>query len=388
MSNGRTAPRYRWAVLAAGTAAQAGFSTISFAVAVLAPALRERYDLSLTEIGVVLSAEWIGLTFAMLPWGFAADRFGERVTLAVGLASCSAFLAAAAFAPDFGTLVAMLTLAGVAGGSVQSGSGRAVMRWFGAHERGLALGVRQTAVPLGGFAAAVVVPLLDDTREGFLFLSAVVLVGAIAGAVVLRSRPDSELPETAEIEATLRDRRLLLVCGVSGAYVVAQAILMGFLVLFLHDDRGFSTRTAAAALAVSQVVAAGLRLAVGRWSDVTRSRVRPLRIVGATMAVSIALVAVTANAAGWLAAAAVVVATAVSMAWNGLSFTIAAELGGRRSGAAIGLQQTVLSASGVGAPVAFAALVSWTSWQAAFAVAALFPLAGRLLLQRLDEPPT
>ena len=79
-----------------------------------------------------------------------------------------------------------------------------------------------------------------------------------------------------------------------------------------------------------------------------------------------------------------VVATAVSMAWNGLSFTMAAELGGRRSGAAIGLQQTVLAASGVGAPVAFAALVSLTSWQAAFAVAALLPLAGVWLVRQLE----
>jgi sugar phosphate permease len=354
----------------------------------MAPDLRERYDLSLTEIGVVLAAEWIGLAFAMLPWGFAADRFGERLTLAVGLLACSGFLAGAAFAPDFGTLVAMLTLAGVAGGSVQSGSGRAVMQWFGAHERGLALGVRQTAVPFGGFVAAIVLPLLDSPRAGFLFLAGFVFVGAIVGAVVLRSRPDTELHEFADIEATLRDRRLLLVCGVSGVYVVAQVVLMGFLVLFLHDERGFSTGAAGAALAVSQVAAAALRIAVGRWSDVIRSRVRPLRIIGVTMALSLVLVAVTASMAGWLAAAAIVFATAVSMAWNGLSFTIAAELGGRRSGAAIGLQQTVLAASGVGAPVAFAALVSWTSWQAAFAVAALFPLAGRLLLQRLEEPHT
>ena len=51
---------YRWAVLAAGTAAQASFSSISFAIAVLAPALREEYELSLTQIGVVLAAEWSG----------------------------------------------------------------------------------------------------------------------------------------------------------------------------------------------------------------------------------------------------------------------------------------------------------------------------------------
>ena len=72
------------------------------------------------------------------------------------------------------------------------------------------------------------------------------------------------------------------------------------------------------------------------------------------------------------------------MAWNGLSFTMAAELGGRRSGAAKGLQQSGCSrASSIGAPVAFAALVSWTSWQVAFGVAALFPLAGVWLLRRL-----
>jgi len=165
-------------------------------------------------------------------------------------------------------------------------------------------------------------------------------------------------------------------------------ILMGFLVLYLHDERGFSTGAAAAALAVSQVAAAGLRIGVGRWSDVMRSRVRPLRYVGLAMTVSIALVAVTASAAGDLAAAAIVAATAISMAWNGLSFTIAAELGGRRSGAAIGLQQTVLSASGVGAPVAFAALVSWTSWQAAFAVSALFPVLGIWLLRQLGARGT
>ena len=67
-------------MLGAGTVAQASFSTVSFAIAVLAPALREEYGLSLTEIGVVLAAEWVGLTFALLPWGFAVDRRSEEHT--------------------------------------------------------------------------------------------------------------------------------------------------------------------------------------------------------------------------------------------------------------------------------------------------------------------
>jgi sugar phosphate permease len=373
---------YRWAVLGAGTVAQAAFSTVSFAIAVLAPALREEYRLSLTEIGVVLAAEWVGLTFALLPWGFAVDRFGERWTLSLGLGLCAAFLAGAAYAPSFGWLVALLGLAGIAGGSVQSGSGRAVMRWFAARERGLALGVRQTAVPVGGAVAALVLPLLGTPRAGLLFVAGFVLAGAVLGAAVLRPGSGEHLDAT-DVELTLGDRRLWVACWGSGLYLVAQVAMMGFVVLFLHDEHGFSTGEAAAVFAAGQVLAAALRIAVGRWSDVVRSRVRPLRLIGVVIAVALGLVAALAGTDGWILVPVLAAATGLSMAWNGLSYTIAAELGGRRSGAAIGFQQTVLSAIGVAAPVGFAATVSATSWAWAFALSALFPLAGVWLLRSL-----
>jgi sugar phosphate permease len=375
---------YRWAVLAAGTFAQAAFSSVAFALAVLAPALREEYDLSLTEIGIVLAAEWIGLTLALLPWGFAVDRFGERWTLALGLTLCAACLTAAPFAPSFAWLVIFLGLGGIAGGSVQSGSGRAVMRWFSASERGFALGVRQTAVPIGGVVAAVVLPLLETPRAGFLFLAGFVLAGAVAGALVLRSGSEEHI-ETTDVEITLRDRRLWLACWGSGLYLVAQVAMMGFVVLFLHDEHGFSNGQAAAGFGAGQVLAALLRLAVGRWSDVVRARVRPLRQIGVAVTVTLAAVAVLSGAPPWLLVPALVLATGMSMAWNGLSYTVAAELGGRRSGAAIGFQQTVLSAIGVVAPVAFATAVSAVSWSGAFALASLFPLAGAWLLRPLRD---
>jgi sugar phosphate permease len=373
---------YRWAVLGAGTVAQASFSTVSFAIAVLAPALRVQYDLSLTEIGVVLAAEWVGLTFALLPWGFAVDRFGERWTLSAGLAVCAGLLAAAAYAPGFEELVLFLGLAGIAGGSVQSGSGRAVMRWFAASERGLALGVRQTAVPVGGAIAALVLPLLETPRAGLLFVAGFVLAGALLGALVLRAGTEEHI-ETVDVELTLRDRRLWVACWGSGLYLVAQVALMGFVVLFLVEQRGFSTAEAGVVFAAGQVIASVLRIAVGRWSDVVRSRVRPLRLIGLVIAVSLGVVAALTAATPWVLVPVLAAATGLSMAWNGLSYTIAAELGGRRSGAAIGFQQTVLSAIGIAAPIGFAAAVSASSWGAAFALAGLFPLVGIWLLRSL-----
>ena len=68
---------------------------------------------------------------------------------------------------------------------------------------------------------------------------------------------------------------------------------MGFVVLFLHDEHGFSTGEARAVFAVGQGLAAVLRIGVGRWSDVLGSRVRPLRWIGIVIAAALAVVAVS-----------------------------------------------------------------------------------------------
>ena len=53
-----------------------------------------------------------------------------------------------------------LLLVGLLGGSVNGSSGRAVMAWFREGERGLAMSIRQTAVPAGGGLGALMLPAL------------------------------------------------------------------------------------------------------------------------------------------------------------------------------------------------------------------------------------
>lgn len=368
--------RYRWAVLGAGTLAQACAATFGIGLPVLVPALREQYALTISEVGLVLAAPWVGGTATLLLWGLAADRFGERRVLGVGLAGSAAFLGGAAFAPGLVALLGLLTLAGAAGSSVQSASGRAVMQWFAASERGLALGIRQTAIPLGGLVAALVLPGLG-VRAAFLLLASLSLAGALAGVLVLREGAAVDVLEAHSVGATLRNGRLWRLCFGSGIYLYAQVAIIGFGVLFLHDAHGLSVRSAALVLAAAQVLAVALRIGAGRWSDVVGSRIGPLRRVGVAVAVATAATALLARGPIGLLVPVVVLAGGLSMAWNGLSYTAAAELAGpARSGAAIGFQQTVLSAVGIVAPVLFAASVSSGSWTLAFAIAAVVPLVG------------
>jgi MFS family permease len=160
--------------------------------------------------------------------------------------------------------------------------------------------------------------------------------------------------------------------------------IIGFGVLFLHDEHGLDDSEAALVIGIALVLGVASRIGAGRWSDVVGSRIAPLRQLGLAVACAVAVTAALAGGPLGLLVAGVAIAGGLSMAWNGLAFTAVAELAGAaRSGAALGLQQTVLSAAGMVGPPFFAATVSAGSWSAAFAIAAVFPIAGSLMLRPL-----
>jgi sugar phosphate permease len=358
---------------------------------VLAPGLRAAFGLSLPQVGVLLAAVSCGGALTVFAWGLAADRFGERITLALGLTGCAACVAAAAYAPGYPLLLALVLLGGAAGASVNSASGRAVMHWFAPEERGFALGLRQTSLPVGGLLAALGLPALEQAAgvDGALLgLAALCLAASAAGWLLIRERAAGPPGEDAAGErSTVRDRRLLRLGAASGLYVGAQIAMIGFVVLFLHDARGLPTAQAAAVLAGMYLLGAVLRVVFGRRSDRTGARVGLLRRVGLATVAGVGLTAALTHAPLGLLVPVLVAAGGCSMAWNGLSFTAAVEFAGhRRSGAAIGVQQTFMAVSTIVAPILFAALVAATSWWAGFSAAALVALAGWWLLASLAEP--
>ena len=382
--------RYRWAVLAAGTAAAAAGSALFIGPAVLAPAIREQFDASLSQVGVLLASLWVGTILTLLGWGLLADRLGERVVLGTGLGMCGVLATLAGLAGDFWVLLGVLFLASAAGASVNAASGRAVMQWFGPEERGLALGIRQTAIPLGVGICAVVLPSVESAggfEAAFAFLGGLCIFAALVAFAVIREAPvrDAEL-EGDSIPWTLRDSRLWTLSIGSGLYLGAQIPLMSFAVLFLHDAHGLSPARAGVVLAIFQAGAVLTRIGAGRLSDQLGTRLRPLRWIGLASAAGLLATALLAQSRISLVVTVIIVAGAISMAWNGLSLTVAAELAGRaRSGAAIGFQQTTLGVIGVLVPVLFANLVEATSWRTAFALSAVGPVAGWLMLGRLRE---
>ena len=375
-------------ILGAGLFAQTSFAAVSVGLAALAPALRSHYRLSLGETGVVLGAVGIGMLPTLLPWGLLADRSSERLLIALGLGGSGVAVGAAGTTHSFAALVGWLVVAGALGASVNAASGRAVMWWFAAEERGLALGIRQTAIPIGGAAAAAGLPWLASaggTRLAFLVLGCWCVGGALVAGALMREAPVRP-PELGDVTRPARDPKMWLLAGGSALYLTAQIALTGFVVLFLHEHRGMSAHTAAALLAGINVLGIGARIGSGRWSDRLGTRLEPLRRIGLVLTAGTAAVAALVEAPLGILVPALVVAGVLSLSWNALSFTAAAEaVGAARSGAALGFQQTLVGVFAAGVPPAFAA-VATGSWRLAFALAALGPLLGVLALRKVPEP--
>lgn len=376
---------YRWAVLAAGTFAQTTYSAIWFGIAVMAPALRDRDHLSLAQTGLLLSSSLVGSLLSLLLWGIATDRFGERLVLVSGLVLCGGALIAAGLVHGFWPVAGFVAFAGMTGASVQSASGRAVLHWFPVRQRGLALAIRQTAIPISGFLTALVLPHVGGVRNGFALMGAACLAGAAVGGVVLREGPEHDRAAGEPLGISpMRDRRIWRLSIGSSMLLAPQLCVAGFAVLYLHERRGLSPGSAGAVLAVMQALAIAGRISAGRWSDVRSSRLAPLRAIALVVCALVVLTTVLLNAPLPVFIPVLVVTGALAMSWNSLSFAAALELAGRgRSGSAIGLQQTLLNVPSTTYPGLFGALVAATSWRVGFAAVAVFPLVAWRVLRTL-----
>jgi sugar phosphate permease len=363
--------------------AQAAFAGIFQGLPAIGPALRDEFGLSLPAFGAVLGAMTLGATLSLIPWGLLIDRAGERWPLAAGMAASGLALWLGTTGRA-GTLALGLLAVGAFGAVANVASGSAVAGWFGPAERGLALGIRQAAVPLGGAIAAVALPPMvagEDPRIGLVALAGLSVVVALVCAAGVR---DAGARPTTRGSRPFRDRRLWRLALASSLLVASQISVIGFVAIFLHDERGFSEVSAGVSLAAIQVAGVGVRIAAGRWSDRLALRLGPLRRMALAMGVAWLIVPAFLSAPGIVLIPALVVAGTLSFGWNGLSFTAAAELAAvGRSGTAIALQQTVLFLSAAIAAPLFGGIVSVGGWRVAFWSLAVGPLVAWGLLASL-----
>jgi len=311
------------------------------AIAPLSPLLLDDLALGRAQLGLFLPAIYLGGVVMSLPAGWLTDRLGARLTLSAGQCLTALMVGLAAWSPGLPTMLPLFCLAGLGWAVINPATGKAILERFPASERGLAMGVKQTGLTLGGVAASITMPALalaHGWRAALSVAAAASLVSAAAVLAGLGRRPreragaDPDRPRVAEILPFLARRAflVLLACGLTLS--IAQSSVLAYLALFAREQLGLSVVAAGGLLAMAQAGGTAGRLGWGVVSDrVFGGRRRPGVVINALVGASAYLVfASGASLSGASAALVAVVAGVGAFGWVGLYLALAAEVGGPR----------------------------------------------------------
>jgi len=270
----------------------------------------------------------------------------------------------------------LLVAAGACGAAVNAASGRVVLGWFDVHERGFAMGVRQTAQPLGVGLAALTLPALSrhDVRAAFAFPAVLCALVTLLVCAFVIDPPRRAAVTSSDNRSPYRTPRLWRLHGASTLLVVPQFAVSAFVLEYLVHERHWAVLPAGRLVFAMQVAGAAGRIGAGIWSDRVGSRLRPMRQIAVASAATMAGIAFGDVTGSWLVVVAFAAGAVVSVTDNGLGFTAAAEIAGPSwAGRAMGAQNTAQNLAAILTPPLLAVLIESSSYAWAFAVAAIFP---------------
>jgi len=264
----------RWTVLFIITLSHILSSFCNLSIPPLSPFLRSDLNLSHAQVGLLMSAFYVGVISVSIPIGWITDSLGVRLALILGLGILGIFMVGFGAASSFPIGCFLLFLAGTGYSSMNPATTKAVMNWFPSQGRATAMRVKQTGIPLGGILAAFTLPPLASSLG---WRTSIILVGVITfifiWAVRIGMPPAPALPNEpsgmrwGELREILSNRSIVAL-SVMGIFLAgAQLSIITHLVLYLKNEYLFSSVLAGIYLAVAQVGGTVGRIGWGLVSD-------------------------------------------------------------------------------------------------------------------------
>ena len=231
---------YRRVLLALAFAGVATFAQL-YSVQGLLPLLARDLQISAPQAGLTVSVSTLGLAATVLPWSFAADRFGRVRVMGTALVAATVLGLLVPLAPDFPALLALRTLEGMALGGIPALALAYLNEEISRAHAALAAGAYVAGTTLGGlFGRLLAGPVADlaGWRAGTLAVSAVAAAAAV-GFVLLAPEPQGFTAQRSagfgrmlsRLVPPLRDRRLLA--------LYAQAFLLMGSFVSVYNYLGF-----------------------------------------------------------------------------------------------------------------------------------------------------
>jgi MFS transporter, ACS family, hexuronate transporter len=339
-------------------------------VMAMAPVIQQDLDLSVTQVGLLVSGYYLAQTIGAVPAGGLADRIGVGSALLVSHVLLIAGALIFSQAHDFAGAVAATVVMGFGYSIVNPSTAKGILTWFSARRRATAMGVKQTGVPIGGVLAAGngALVTLFSWQSIFVAMACVIFVNGLLCALLVESQTQTV---HRSIAATIRQMvqvgrlpniRTLFFANIP--WNMGQANFFSYLTIFMREAAGASQPVAGLVLGLAQLSSALGRIAWGVVSDTVFRGARKWITVTLCAASAVLMLAMTAVEPGfgvWLGVALAFGLGVTIASYPTLAQTLAVEsVDASQSGAALGYSLMGTSIGGVVGPPIFGAVVDYT----------------------------
>ncbi|HEX2173813.1 MAG TPA: MFS transporter [Dehalococcoidia bacterium] len=353
---------YRWSALGITTVSAATNAALATAIGPLAPLLQREFQVSRAEIGLVTSALFLSAALSAPFAGRTSDRIGERRVLLISSLIAGVAAICLAQVPVFWAFLAVCLLIGFGSGMQNPAGSAAIMRWFPQRQRGVAMGIRQTGIPIGGILSATVwswVAAAQGWRAAYVVGGVVTLIGAalLFAAYFDPARPKGGAQaEPRSFRDIFRDSQLWWLALIFNCQVIVQFAATTYLVLFLEEGANVPYVVGTSLFALLNAVALGARIGWGLLSDRRfGGRRKPVLtiIVVLTLAGTIVAALLPGATPVWLAVILAALLGISAFAWTAIVGALTIETAGRASAGTAMAMLTVVGSPGqlVGPPL-------------------------------------
>lgn len=398
-SHARAGIPLHWLMLSIALLAQITVSIVTQGVPILAPFIQSDLGLTRAQVGLFNSAIMAGSLISMFGAGWVVDVKGERAALIWGNLIVGAFCFTVAATQGFLTALLALFAAGMGASFPTPAGSKAVMSWFPVAKRGVAMGIRQTGIPVGGALAAATLPAIAVTAgwRTAVVVSGVVCFLSVAVCWFTYRSPDGMTagiaPGARKTQERIRDilTRDIALLGLAGALLpLGQFALLTYLALYLKETQNIPFTTTATLLVGAQVAGAAGRVLWGLWSDRWfRQHRKPALVWASIFSTSGSLILgwLPPGVPLWLVGLIVLFFAFNTIGWHGSWIAMLAEIAGpNKQGRTLGLAMTIMYPGIIAFPPLFGLLVDYThSWRLAWSVAAAVLAVGTVMILPVQE---
>ncbi|MDP2726991.1 MAG: MFS transporter [Dehalococcoidia bacterium] len=257
---------YAYVVVSAGMLCIVGSLGIGrFGYNMLLPGMREGLRLSYTEMGLMVTGNFVAYMIAALLLGALAAKMGSRLVISTCTIFAGIVFFLVGFTMDFRYGLAMQILLGASTAGANIPAFSIASSWFAEKKRGAATGLVIGGIGLGIVGTGLLVPLLislygpEGWRYGWHYLGIVIVVIGIIGGIFLRDSPyqmglapvgSSETPTGIPSQRTrgsalawgsvYRSKKVLRMCLTMSLYGFAYIIYATYFTTYLTKEGGLS----------------------------------------------------------------------------------------------------------------------------------------------------